>query len=260
MQLSDLSEASGVSIASIKYYRRERLLPAGTRVTATRQDYEERHLERLRLIRILREAAGAPIHRIKQLTTILDDPDRPLIDALGDAHALALGLDDYEDMPPGPNAPDDPRTSADSDSSDDSAGGAETATERDSAEHPLIAPLLERFEWPDVDSAPRRALDSTLRMLESWDFTDLTQEVDRYAEPMAEIAKGDLQQMSRTAPVSDQPPSDDAVVMRAVAGTIGFDRVLRSLRLLGHAAIVRKTFTNDGSLPWCPPDPLGSHL
>ncbi len=92
MQLSDLSEASGVSIASIKYYRRERLLPAGTRVTATRQDYEERHLERLRLIRILREAAGAPpIHRIKQLTTILDDPDRPLIDALGDAHALALG-------------------------------------------------------------------------------------------------------------------------------------------------------------------------
>ncbi len=72
--------------------------------------------------------------------------------------------------------------------------------ERDSAEHPLIAPLLARFEWPDVDSAPRRALDSTLRMLESWDFTDLTQEVDRYAEPMAEIAKGDLQQMSRTAP------------------------------------------------------------
>jgi hypothetical protein len=53
MRLSELSERSGVSIATIKYYLREGLLAPGRRVSATTADYDESHLRRLRLVRAL---------------------------------------------------------------------------------------------------------------------------------------------------------------------------------------------------------------
>ena len=59
MLLHELAEATGVSAASIKYYRRAGLLPPGERITTTRQDYGRAHVERLELIQVLREVAGA---------------------------------------------------------------------------------------------------------------------------------------------------------------------------------------------------------
>ncbi|WP_306414647.1 MULTISPECIES: MerR family transcriptional regulator [unclassified Streptomyces] len=53
MTLAELSSLSGVSAATIKYYLREGLLSPGRRVTATRAEYGEAHLHRLRFIRAL---------------------------------------------------------------------------------------------------------------------------------------------------------------------------------------------------------------
>ena len=43
MRLAELSERSGVSTATIKYYLREGLLQPGRRVTATQAEYDEEH-------------------------------------------------------------------------------------------------------------------------------------------------------------------------------------------------------------------------
>lgn len=217
MLLHELAEATGVSAASIKYYRREGLLPPGERITTTRQDYGRAHVERLELIQVLREVAGAPIARIAQVTALLDDPDVPLIEVLAESQTLALGLEDPAD----------------------GADGAEAA----GGEHPSIAPLLAHLGWPDVDSAPRRALDRLLHSLEEWEApTDLGMLL-RYAEPMAQIARSDVDWMSTGAgpveagPAGAEPSvSQDVAVMRAVAGAIAFDRLVRLLRLLGHAS------------------------
>ena len=226
MLLGELAEASGTSAASIKYYRREGLLPPGRRVTATRQEYGQAHLERLQLIQVLREVAKAPIARIRRLTAILDDPDQPLIRALAEAQTITLGVDGQ-----GP----------------DSAPGA--------AEHPSIAPVLDHLAWPDIDSAPRRALDRLLHSLDSWGAPTHPEMLQRYAEPMAEIARTDVAWM-RNLPgqddaVSDPAPStgaenlaqpgaqsvsDDVLVMRAVAGAIAYDRLVQLLRALGHTS------------------------
>src|SRR5699024_1299654 len=84
------------STAYIKYSRREALRPPGRRVTATRQEYGQAHLERLALIRVLREVAGAPIARIAELTAILDDPEQPLLTALATAQLIALGIPELD--------------------------------------------------------------------------------------------------------------------------------------------------------------------
>lgn len=231
MLLHELAEATGVSAASIKYYRREGLLPPGERITTTRQDYGRAHVERLELIQVLREVAGAPIARIARVTALLDDPDVPLIEVLAESQTLALGLEDPADGADGAQA----------------AGG----------EHPSIAPLLAHLGWPDVDSAPRRALDRLLRSLEEWEApTDLGMLL-RYAEPMAQIARSDVDWMSTGAGPAGAGPSvsQDVAVMHAVAGAIAFDRLVRLLRLLGHASfsILDAMQASEDSWPIGPP-------
>ena len=172
---------------------------------------------------MLREVAGAPIARIARVTALLDDPDVPLIEVLAESRTLALGLEDPTD--------------------EESAAGGADGAKAAGGEHPSIAPLLAHLGWPDVDSAPRRALDRLLRSLEEWEApTDLGMLL-RYAEPMAQIARSDVDWMSTGAgPVEAGPagagPSvpQDVAVMRAVAGAIAFDRLVRLLRLLGHAS------------------------
>jgi len=50
-----------VSTATIKYYLREGLLRPGEAVGATQASYDEGHVERLRLIRVLREVGDIPV-------------------------------------------------------------------------------------------------------------------------------------------------------------------------------------------------------
>src|ERR1700722_7876060 len=55
MRLSELARPRGVSIPSIKFYLRGGLLPAGEALSKTQADYNQAHVDRLRLIRALRE-------------------------------------------------------------------------------------------------------------------------------------------------------------------------------------------------------------
>src|SRR5699024_925751 len=96
MLLSELAAASGTTVAAIKSYRREGLLPPGERVTATRREYGQAQLARLQLSQGRREVAHAPVARIARLAAILDDPVQPVVHALAAAQLIALGLEGFE--------------------------------------------------------------------------------------------------------------------------------------------------------------------
>lgn len=53
MRISELAVASGVPVSTIKYYLRVGLLHRGHHVSATRARYDDGHLARLRLLRLL---------------------------------------------------------------------------------------------------------------------------------------------------------------------------------------------------------------
>ncbi|WP_433253780.1 MerR family transcriptional regulator [Streptosporangium sp. CA-135522] len=86
MRISQLSAASGVPIPTIKYYLREGLLPAGEQTSATRAEYGESHVRRLRLIRALLEVGRLPIASIRQVIAAVDDEDMDMHHVLGTAH------------------------------------------------------------------------------------------------------------------------------------------------------------------------------
>lgn len=94
MRLKELSERTGVSVATIKYYLREGLLAPGRTINATLAEYDHRHVDRLRLIVALRVIIGAPIGEIATLIARIDDPDEDLFEILGHAQLLGLGLSD----------------------------------------------------------------------------------------------------------------------------------------------------------------------
>ncbi|GAA4231044.1 DNA-binding transcriptional MerR regulator [Streptosporangium album] len=94
MRISQLSAASGVPIPTIKYYMREGLLPAGEQTSATRAEYGESHVRRLRLIRALLEVGRLPIASIRQVIAAVDDESLSMHEVLGTAHyALAPAVE-----------------------------------------------------------------------------------------------------------------------------------------------------------------------
>ena len=73
MRLAELSERSGVSTATIKYYLREGLLPPGRQINARTAEYDEEHLRRLRLVRAMIQVAGVPVGKVREVLGHVDD-------------------------------------------------------------------------------------------------------------------------------------------------------------------------------------------
>lgn len=199
MRMSELAERTDVPVATIKYYLREGLLPAGTATAATQAQYDERHVERLRLVRVLREVGKVPVANIAAVLEAIDDPSLDLHDKIGTAHH-ALG-------PEPPEGPDDAHVQARND---------------------VLAYVRSRG-WRVRDDAPSlEALAGVLlafRELTGVPFgTDL---FDRYAAVAEDLARYELGTIDPTAGV-------DAAVTQVVVGTVVFEQALLALRRLAE--------------------------
>ncbi|WP_369249415.1 MerR family transcriptional regulator [Streptomyces sp. R41] len=86
MRLAELSERSGVSAATIKYYLREGLLPPGRQLNATTAEYEEEHLRRLRLVRAMIQVGRVPVAKVREVLGHVDD------DSLGRSIRLGAAM------------------------------------------------------------------------------------------------------------------------------------------------------------------------
>jgi DNA-binding transcriptional MerR regulator len=96
MKISELSDRSGLTVQTIKFYLREGLMPKGTATGATRAEYGEGHLERLRLIRALREVGDLPVSAIRRIVLAADDPEVGLHELLG---TVQYALGPHVDVP-----------------------------------------------------------------------------------------------------------------------------------------------------------------
>ncbi len=74
MRISELSRSSGVPVATIKFYLREGLLPDGLRTSQNQAQYDDAHVQRLRLIRALVGAGGLSLAATKNVLRQIDEP------------------------------------------------------------------------------------------------------------------------------------------------------------------------------------------
>jgi DNA-binding transcriptional MerR regulator len=76
--VSELADRADVPVATVKYYLREGLLPPGASTAPRRAEYDQSHLRRLRILRLLREVGGVPVSSLRVVTDALDDEDLPI--------------------------------------------------------------------------------------------------------------------------------------------------------------------------------------
>ena len=199
MRISELSHRSGRSIATIKYYLREGLLPAGHRTSANQADYGDDHLRRLRLITILLEVGGLSITSIKLVVDAIDDESYTVHEVLGAAHhALALR-----------------------------GATAVALPEHDEAESE-IDEYVRTLGWNVTADAPgRRELAAVLVSLRRMGWRVDAGVFDEYARAADQIAQWEL---AHTPDDADRT----AIVEAVVIGTVAFETALVALRRLAE--------------------------
>lgn len=206
MRISELSSATGVAVASIKYYLREGLLPQGELTSANQASYSESHAQRLRLIRALLGVGRLPIATAKEVIAAIDTPGLPLTWVFGIAQRAISDSSLYEPV--------------------------EGETEGTRA----VAATIEARAWrvspdnPGVYGAAR-VIDTYTRV----GHPELATIGDGYAEAAELIAKADLASVAQHKDV--QAMSETVVV-----GTILGDALVSSLRRMAQEHISNQQF------------------
>ncbi|MBO3676776.1 MerR family transcriptional regulator [Streptomyces sp. NEAU-YJ-81] len=203
MRLAELSERSGVPTATIKYYLRERLLPPGERITATKSEYGEEHLRRLRLVRSLIQVGRMPVATAREVLEATEDESLGQNARMGAAvWALPHGAEPDEDDP-----------------------HAARAREQ-------VDTVLRRMDWSHGqelgDTSPAyRMLVAAIASLDRLGYPHDTEHLLVHARLAGELAVADLDLVE----TYDTPPERIEAV---VALTVLYEPVLLSLRRLAQ--------------------------
>ncbi|ACY99004.1 MULTISPECIES: MerR family transcriptional regulator [Thermomonospora] len=208
MRISELSERSGLPVQTIKFYIREGLLPKGTPCAATRAEYDQAHLERLRLIRALREVGDLPVAAIRRIVEALEDEQVSLHDLFGRTQ-YALG-------PHASTAGHDP----------------DLQQARDD-----VDAFLTELGWQVTEQAPaRELLAQTLVALRRLGFATGPDELRPYARAAAALAEHE------TGRLAEDTPRAQAVRGMLVT-TVLYEQVLIALHRLAQEDASARRFS-----------------
>ncbi|KRE39009.1 transcriptional regulator [Janibacter sp. Soil728] len=198
MKISELSTATDVPVATLKYYLREDLLPAGEQLSRTSAAYGEEHVERVRLIRALTSVGGLSVATTRRVLEVITQPGAGRVDVLGAAQRALLG-EDAVVVPPCVDREVPP------------SRARSWLTDMGWQVHPLD-PVID-----DLDAA--------------WDACEAAglgldeERMTAYADGVLRIARADV----------DSVPQDPAAAVRQVVlGTVLVDPVLAPLRRLAQ--------------------------
>jgi DNA-binding transcriptional MerR regulator len=98
VRISDLAREAGVPLATIKFYLREGLLQNGRLTSKTQAQYDDDHINHLRVVRFLTEFDHLTISATKELLASLDDAPKSIEDLLEIAHIALCRHDGKENI------------------------------------------------------------------------------------------------------------------------------------------------------------------
>jgi len=209
MKISQLCEASGVALPSIKFYLREGLLAPGERTSANQAEYDESHVERLRLIRALIDIGGLSVATANKVLAAVDSRELPLSYVFGVAQYAISDASLYEPV------------------------------DADSLGLKAVEAAVERKGWVVTDDNP--GIQGAARILDTYaglGHDGLAQLSEGYLEAAELIARDDLAAVGRQTAVEDM-----AEVV--VVGTVLGDALISSLRRIAQQHVSYQVFPVD---------------
>ena len=206
MQLKELSERTGVSAASIKFYLREGLLPAGRSVHATRAEYSGHHVSRLEVIQALRRVVGLNIAQIGSLLRMADG-GVPRLELLAAVQRTVLGLDDV-------------------------------STEHGDLRTPAGDAVVRFRNWPDVPSDARNSLNAHLALMECLGVPVTDDLLNSYSQAVDAIAAVNIS-------ATTAPEDVNQLIMTAAVGMHLHGQLVLKLLALAHASHAIRRYDKD---------------
>ena len=196
MRISRVGEQSGVPVTTLKYYLREGLVHEGLRLSGNQTDYDETHVQRVRLVRALLDTGGLSVAAAKRVLSTLDaEPEAIATTFEAAQHAMATGR---------------------------SSGAPSEASRR------RIAGLASARGWRTSSDNP--GFDLAARVLDDYtaiSFDPSDAYLDAYAAAAALVARADV-----SALLERHDPALIAELM--VIGTVVGDTLAAGLRRLAH--------------------------
>ncbi len=206
MRMSELSERSGLPVASIKYYQREGLVPFGEHTSANQSQYGEAHVDRIRLVRALIEVGGLSVSSAKAVLAAIDNTAMPLDWAFGIAQRAASKALPALDAEP-----------------------SAEATQR-------VSQLIDDRGWQVTSINPGRAI--VARVIETYEqmgHSELLAIVPAYAEAALIVAEADLAAVAASAERA-------AMTETVVVGTVLGDTLFAGLRRIAQEHLSHTLF------------------
>ncbi|WP_116205732.1 MerR family transcriptional regulator [Amycolatopsis circi] len=204
--MAELSAESGIPVATIKYYLREGLLPAGERTSPNQARYGEEHVRRLKLIRALVEVGGLSVATVREVVAAVDS-DRAAYSVLGVAQRALTRFD--------ADVPDEDREWA----------------------MGVVGELAREHGWKfGPDNPVAELLVGTVCTIRALGHQALLDQIGRYADIADRIAQADLDTLEAGV-------SMDRIVEAAVVGTVLGDRLFEGFRRLAQAAETARRYS-----------------
>jgi DNA-binding transcriptional MerR regulator len=197
MLVSELVRRTSVPLATVKYYLREGLLAPGRKTAARAAEYDESHVRRLNLLRLLRSVGDMPVTKLRNLVEATEDT------SLSVHQMFARATDALAPAPP-PLADPESRAVADR--------------------------LLADAGWDAVrdEAVDRDNLAAVLEAISAWmPGLDATRAARAYVSLADDLARGEI------ASLRDHGDRTD-LLEQMVVGTVLFERLLTVLRRLGE--------------------------
>ncbi|MCY0921946.1 MerR family transcriptional regulator [Streptomyces sp. H27-G5] len=220
MKISELSRRTGVPVASIKYFLRQGLLPAGRATAATIAEYGEEHAQRLRLIKALTTLGGLTIAATRDVLGAVDQAE---------SSEGALGAISYALPVPVAGR----RPAGDEEKAEEGQADTTVGTE--------VAELLAALDWQAPGTSPHvKGLTAALEELRRLDAQYAPGELAAYARLAESVARLDLE---RAAGLDDPVAlAERAVIVFAICAP-----VFELLRRLAQEDQVRRRVTGDAA-------------
>lgn len=205
MWISELSERTGIPLDTIKHYLRIGVLPKGEALGPQRAEYDESHVDRLKLIQAMTDSGGMKLETVRRVFDAVDSSQTTLRGAVGAAHYQL---------------------------------SRELLVSREPSEASLavVDRVIARRGWEiDPRSAHRRALGVALDAVDHADGAvkvpgrSVEDLLDAYAQHLEELARFELGYVDTR--------SRDATIRSVIIGVVLYEPLLTLLRRLAQEQV-----------------------